>query len=317
MNQETVQTRETSLGQPLKKTFWQRISPTNDEAFRIWAIIPALLILISLTLYPALQLLRMSVSEVEFVEGALQWEYVGSKHIEQMLTDPVVPDAFRNTLIFVVVVVIVETFFGLVLALAVSRVTRMVGLYRAVLVVPLLIPPVAIGTIWRLMYDYNYGIINPLLGLIGIEGPTWTADPNLALISIMIVDFWHWTSFLFLILLAGVESLPHELNEAARVDGANEWQIYRYVMLPLLRPTILVAMMLRTIFAFKVFDQVFVLTGGGPGTASTVISMYIYEVFFVQFRLGYGAMLALVTALIVSIFVVFYQWMNALVRDRM
>jgi multiple sugar transport system permease protein len=316
MEQQSTLPRDSSPIQPEKKNLWERISPTNDLAFRNWAIMPALLLLILLTLQPALQLVAMSVSEVEFKEGVLQWEYVGDKHFQEMLSDPVVPDAFRNTLVYVVVVVIVETALGLVLALAVSRVTRMVGLYRAILVVPILIPPVAIGTIWRLMYDYNYGAINPLLGLFGIKGPTWTADPNLALISVMIVDFWHWTSFLFLILLAGVESLPHELNEAARVDGASEWQIYRHVVLPLLRPTILVAMMLRTIFAFKVFDQVFVLTGGGPGTASTVISMYIYKVFFVQFRLGYGALLALVTALLVSIFVIFYQWLNTLVRER-
>lgn len=101
------------------------------------------------------------------------------------------------------------------------------------------------------------------------------------------------------------------------MDGASEWQVLWYIVLPLLHPTILVAMMLRTIFAFKVFDQVFVLTGGGPGTASQVISMYIYEVFFVQFRLGYGALLALVTALLVSVFVVLYQWLNALVRSQM
>lgn len=317
MEQRSALPRDAALTRPARKSFWQRIDPRNDDAFRIWALLPMILILVFLTLQPAAQLVSMAFSNVEFVEGQLEWTYVGTEHFQDMLADPVVPDAFRNTLIFVVAVVIIETFLGLLLALAVSRVANAVGFYRAIYVVPILIPPVAIGTMWRLMYDYNYGIINQLLGFIGITGPTWTADPNLALISIMIVDVWHWTSFLFLILLAGVESLPGEVNEAARVDGASEWQVYRYVILPLLRPTILVAMMLRTIFAFKVFDQVFVLTGGGPGTASTVISMYIYEVFFVQFRLGYGAMLALVTALIVSVFVIFYQWLNALVRARM
>jgi multiple sugar transport system permease protein len=127
----------------------------------------------------------------------------------------------------------------------------------------------------------------------------------------MIVDFWHWTSFLFLILLAGVESLPFDLYEAARVDGATEFQVFRYITLPLLRPTIIVAMMLRTIFAFKVFDQIFLLTSGGPGTATEVISLYIYKVFFVQNRLGYGAFLALMMALIMGIFVSFYRWLSA------
>ena len=128
------------------------------------------------------------------------------------------------------------------------------------------------------------------------------------------MDVWHWTSFVFLIMLAGVESLPHELGEAARVDGASEVQVYRHIFLPLLRPTIIVALMLRTILAFKVFDQIFLLTGGGPGTSSEVISLYVYKVFFVQGRMGYGALLALITALIMSVFVVAYQWLNSYVN---
>ena len=146
------------------------------------------------------------------------------------------------------------------------------------------------------------------------QPPLWTADPDLALASVVIVDVWHWTSFLFLIMLAGVESLPYELGEAARVDGANEIQVYRHIFLPLLRPTIIVALMLRTILAFKVFDQIFLLTGGGPGTSSEVISLYVYKVFFVQGRMGYGALLALITALIMSVFVVAYQWLNSYVN---
>jgi multiple sugar transport system permease protein len=288
-----------------------------DRTFKYWAILPMVLVLFFLTLQPAVELLRMTVSDVEFVGGKLQWTFVGLDNFNLLASDPVAPIAFRNTLIFVAVVVIVETALGLVLALAVSRVIRFTRFYRAVFMVPILIPPVAIGVIWRLMYDYNYGIINQLLALVGISGPVWTGDPNLALISVMIVDVWHWTSFLFLILLAGVESLPQELIEAARVDGASERQIYRWVLLPLLRPTIIVALMLRTILAFKVFDEIFLLTNGGPGTATQVISLHIFKVFFEQFRLGYGALLALITALIVSIFVVFYQWLNTLARRDM
>jgi multiple sugar transport system permease protein len=112
---------------------------------------------------------------------------------------------------------------------------------------------------------------------------------------------------MFLIILAGLESLPSEINEAARVDGASETQIFRYITLPLLRPTLITAVMLRTIFAFKVFDEIFLLTGGGPGTSTEVISLYIYEVFSNQFRLGYASFLALALAVVVSIFVIFYR----------
>jgi len=293
-----------------------RLSTFLDANFQYWALAPILIFLAVLTLYPVGQLLRMSVSDMAFVKGKLEWTYVGLDHFQTLRNDPVVPDALKNTLLFVVVVVCVEAVLGLLLAILVSRARRFAWFYRSVYMIPLLIPPIAIGTIWRLMYDYNYGIINQILFELGLTGPLWTANPDLALVSVMIVDVWHWTSFLFLIMLAGVESLPYELSEAARVDGANEVQVYRHIFFPLLRPTIIVALMLRTILAFKVFDQIFLLTGGGPGTSSEVISLYIYKVYFVQTRLGYGALLALLTAVIMSVFVVFYQWLNNYVNRQ-
>ena len=287
-----------------------------DRSFKYWAILPTVLILLVFTIYPVFQLLRMSVSDIQFVEGKLEWTFVGLKYLETTLNDSVVPDAFRNTLVFVLVVVLVESTLGLVLAFAVSRTNRMSSFYRAVLLIPLLIPPIAIGTIWRLMYDYNYGVINRVLATFGIPGPTWLADPNLAFPAIWVVDFWHWTSFIFLIMLAGVESLPQDLFEAGRVDGASDFQIYRYIMLPLMLPTIIVAMMLRTIFAFKVFDQIYLLTNGGPGTTTEVISLYIYKVFFGQFRMGYGAFLAIILALLMSVFVTFYRVVSAKLSEE-
>jgi len=284
-----------------------RLGNFIDRTFQYWTIAPLIITLLFLVAYPSVQLLRMSVSEVDIVKGKTVWEFVGLKHLETALQDPVVPVALKNTLIFVIAVVIIETMLSLLISILVSRSKHLVGLYRTVMLIPLLIPPIAIGTMWRLMYDYNYGFINQVLDLIGIAGPTWTANPKLALPSIILVDLWHWTSFMFLIILAGLESLPLELNEAARVDGASEGQIFRFITLPLLRPTLITAVMLRTIFAFKVFDEIFLLTGGGPGTATEVVSLYIYKVFSGQFRLGYASFLALGLALIISVFVIFYR----------
>jgi multiple sugar transport system permease protein len=284
-----------------------RIGNFIDRTFQYWTIAPLVITLLLLVAYPSVQLLRMSVSEVDIVKGQTVWTFVGAKHLETALQDPVVPVAFKNTLVFVIAVVIIETILSLLISILVSRSHHLVGLYRTVLLIPLLVPPIAIGTMWRLMYDYNYGFINQALALIGIAGPTWTASPKLAMPSIILVDLWHWTSFMFLIILAGLESQPVELNEAARVDGSTETQILRYITLPLLRPTLVTAVMLRTIFAFKVFDEIFLLTGGGPGTATEVISLYIYKVFSGQFRLGYASFLALALALIISVFVIFYR----------
>ncbi len=260
----------------------------------------------------------MSVSELEFVQGELVSEFIGLGQLDNLAKDPIVGIALKNTLVFVVAVVLIETFAGFTLAVAISRTKTLSVLYRSVVIIPLLIPPVAIGTTWSLIYDFNYGLITTILIELGVQNPPlWTADPDLALISVIIVDVWHWTSFLFLIMLAGIESIPPSLLEAARVDGANELRMIRHVILPIMAPTILVAMLLRTILAFKVFDQIFVLTSGGPGTATQVISMHIYKVFSEQFRLGYAAFLSLLVAAFMTIFVVFYLWASRAVRRRL
>ena len=283
-----------------RSLFQQLFGPGS---FRLWALAPLVIILVIFTLLPILQLFEMSVSNIRFEEGEMRSEYIGLDYFNTLQDDPIAPIAIKNTLIYVAIAVSLETVLGFLLALAVSRTKLLAVLYRSVVIIPLLIPPVAIGTMWSLMYDFNYGVITTLLYEIGVDNPPlWTADPDLALMSVVIVDVWHWTSFLFLIMLAGIESLPVELLEAARVDGANEWQTLRRIILPLMAPTILIAMMLRTILAFKVFDQIFVLTSGGPGTATQVISMHIYKVFSEQARFGYAAFLSLLVGAIMTVF---------------
>lgn len=278
-----------------------------DRDFRYLAVAPMLVLLVLLTLYPAVQLIRMSMSEIQLVSGGTTWSFVGLEHLRTLLSDRVALIAFRNTLVFTAVVVPVEAALGLLLAYLVSQVKYMATFYRTVLILPLLLPPIAIGALWRLMFDYNYGVINQFLLQLGIPGPLWIADPRLALPSVMLVDVWHWTSFVFLIFLAGVQSIPGALHEAAEVDGATPWQTFRHIVLPLLRPTIVVALMMRTILAFKVFDVPYLLTGGGPGTATELVNIYIEKVYFQQFRVGYGALLTLVAALVLSAFILVYQ----------
>jgi len=295
-----------------------RATPFGQGSFKYWAVAPLLLVLVVFTVLPIAQLLQMSVSDLEFVEGKLVSEFVGLGQLDNLAKDPIAGIALRNTLVFVVAVVIIETITGFTLAVAISRTKTLSVLYRSVVIIPLLIPPVAIGTMWSLMYDFNYGLFTTILISLGVSyPPLWTADPDLAMISVIIVDVWHWTSFMFLIMLAGIESIPPSLLEAARVDGANELRTIRHVILPMMLPTILVAMLLRTILAFKVFDQIFVLTSGGPGTATQVISMHIYKVFSEQFRLGYAAFLSLMVAGFMTIFVLFYLWASRVVRRRL
>ena len=303
MMKKSISYKIKSRGVPINK----KISNFFDNSFKYWALLPIILVLIFLTLYPTIQMVRMGFSEVSFHGNKSIWSFVGLKHLKTAISDPVVPVAFRNTFIFVIIFTSIETLLALLLAIAVSRIERLSKFYRTIIMIPLLIPPIATGTMWRLMYNYNYGFINEILATFGIKGPTWLANPHLAFPSVIIVDVWQWTSFLFLIILAGLESIPKELGEAARIDGATERQYYRYIVFPLLKPTIITAIILRSIFAFKVFDEIYVLTGGGPGITTQVVSLYVFQVYFSQFRFGYGAFLTILAIIPISIILIFYQ----------
>jgi multiple sugar transport system permease protein len=191
---------------------------------------------------------------------------------------------------------------GFLLALMVSGVPRGKGTVRTLMILPILVPPVAIGSMWKLVYNYDFGILNQTLGLVGLGPIGWLSDTDLALWSVVLVDVWHWTPFVFLILFAGVEGLPREVIEAAKVDGATTAQIVRRIIIPLMAPAIAVAFVFRSILAFKVFDQIFLLTSGGPGTATEVVSLRLYHVFFKENDLGYGALLSVVPILAVVAF---------------
>ena len=265
----------------------------HGSAFRYASLLPALIVLAVLTVYPVANLLRMSVSTVEFVQGADVWTWTPMRNLAMLAGDEVLRSALRNTFVFVIVSVAVEMVLGLALALVVAELGRGKGWVRTALILPILVPPVAIGSVWKLMYNYDFGIFNQALVALGASSVNWLGSPSLALMSVIVVDVWHWVPFVFLILFAAVEGLPVDVLEAARIDGASRWQLIRRVQIPLLRPAIVVALLFRSILAFKVFDEVYLLTSGGPGTATELVNLHLYKVFFEQNQLGYGALLSL------------------------
>ena len=153
--------------------------------------------------------------------------------------------------------VAIEMVLGLALAILVGSLKSFKGIMRTILIVPILMPPVAIGSMWKLMYSFDFGVLNQIVTALGIYPVNWLGSTSLALMSVIIVDVWHWTPFVFLILFAAVEGLPSEVIEAARIDGATNWNIVFKIVIPLLKPAIAVAALFRTILAFKVFDEVF------------------------------------------------------------
>ena len=272
--------------------------------WRIYTLGPAVGIYLLLALLPIVNLLAMSVHDIRWEQGAAHWTFVGLRHFAALPGDPLVRAGLVNTLLFAVLSVAAEMVIGFFLAVLVSRAVAGRIVYRTIFLLPILIPGIVIGAIWKLMYNPDFGVINQLLALVGLRGHDWLGDRALALLSVVVVDIWHWTPFVFVLLLAGIEALPQDMYEAARVDGASAWQELRYVTFPMMLPTLLVTLVFRLVVSFKVFDEVYLLTGGGPGTATEVVSFTIFRRFFTEDRAGYGAAISVIVLFILALAIV-------------
>jgi multiple sugar transport system permease protein len=272
--------------------------------WRNLTLAPALVLFGVLTIVPIVSLALLSVHDVSWAEGKSSWSYVGFRNFADLIGDNLFRASVANTIVFAAVGVTLEMLLGLILALLTSQIVRGRAFYRAIFLLPILIPGIVIGAIWKLMYNFDFGVINELVAYLGVQPQDWLGQTNLALASVIAVDIWHWTPFCFLLLLAGLETLPQDVYEAARIDGASRWQALRHVTLPLMLPTIVVTFIFRLILAFKVFDEVYLLTGGGPGTSTEVVSFTIYRRFFTEDRAGYGSAMSLVTFLVVALLII-------------
>jgi multiple sugar transport system permease protein len=276
----------------------------GDRLWRWTSFGPALLLTLALGTLPLLNLFVTSFFTVSWSGGRSTWTPVGLANYAQLPSDPLLQAGIVNTTIFAFSAVVSQMILGFLLALLVSRIPRGQVLFRAIFILPILIPGIVIGAIWQLLLNLDFGLANQLLGLVGLRPHDWLGDPSTALLSVVIVDIWHWTPFCFLLLLAGIESLPDDVFEASQVDGASALQELWYITLPLMLPTILVTLAFRLVLAFKVFDEVFLLTGGGPGTATEVISFTIYQRFFSEDRVGYGSAMSVVVIFFISVLLV-------------
>lgn len=261
-----------------------------------------------LTLLPALSLLGgifiaalayaagLSLTSWLLLRPELPREFVGIWNFRDLVTDPRVWTALRNTLAFAIPAVLLEFLAGLGLALLLRREPRGGALFKSILLVPLMIAPVVTGFTWAFMLHLDFGPLPEILRAIGLTGLGRTpvlASRSLVIPTLVLVDAWVTTPFMMLVLLAGLQAIPPEPYEAAAVDGASAAQRFLFITLPLLRPAILVSLLIRTINAVNFFDVAFVMTGGGPGTASEVLSLFNYRVAFGDFDLGYGAAVSL------------------------
>jgi len=275
----------------------------RDLVFPLVLIAPAIVVLLSLSIYPLIYSVTISL-QTQTAEGS-SWSV---SNFTRLFTDGFFLAAMAHTFVYATAALILEFSIGLGLALLLNGQIRGRGFFRAALLVPMMLPAVVVGVVWRLMLNPNFGAINGTLKNFGLntDGLTWTASPRLAMLSVIAVDVWQWTPFVFLVLLAGLQAIPQEPYEAALIDGSSRWQTFRYVTLPLLKPAILIALLLRTMDLLRVFDQIFILTEGGPGFATETISLYIYRAAFRFFDFGYAAAMSFVLLILTNVISAIY-----------
>ncbi|MEZ2131774.1 MULTISPECIES: carbohydrate ABC transporter permease [unclassified Sinorhizobium] len=265
----------------------------RERHLRILMLMPTLLILAGLTLFPTVYMFAAALQKVS-PDPDIPREFVGLGNFARMLTDPELHVAMKNTAVFTVVAVTLEFLLGLGLALLFDKYIRRLNFLKTILLVPMMIPPIAVALTWKLIYQPQFGVLNELMFRLGLPSQAWAGDVNLAMGTIIAADVWEWTPFIFLLMLAGLASLPSEPYEAAQVDGASAWRQFWDLTIPFLKPVIAIALLLRIMDALRLFDLVFILTVGGPAGATETLSLYVFKVAFTFVDIGYAAAVSLV-----------------------
>lgn len=259
---------------------------------------PAALILGLLTLYPLARLLLLSFAITD--HGFAGARFAGLENYAELLASRSFRTAAGNTVWFTLMATASEVLLGLGLALLLDRAFPGRRAVTLVLVAPFVLSTVVVAAVWRAWFHYDIGFLNVSLRALGLPGMPWLFDPDLALGAIVLVDLWQNAPFCFLILYAGLRSIPPEVKEAARMDGAGAWRRFRTITLPLLAPYLLIAALMRALDSFKLFDKVYAMTGGGPGNATETLSMHVHRLAFRFFDIGLASAAAVVMVVIAA-----------------
>ena len=275
----------------------------NQKLRRYGFVIPGIIVLLLITIFPLIYSLIISFYRWQLTFIGARTFLGLSNYADILFKNERFWGSLYKTFSIAAPAVALEFIIGLGLALLLNTEMRGKRVITALLVLPIMIPPITTGLIWRMLYHEKYGAINGVLRIIGFNAQiSWLGDPRVATLSVILTDVWQWTPFIMMILLAGLQSISVELYESAEVDGASAFQTFKHITLPLLVFPIMVAVLLRVIDLVKLFDIIFVLTRGGPGGTTETISIYTYLVGFRYFRVGYGAALSYLLLVIIVIF---------------
>ncbi len=282
----------------------------NDRRFGFLFVAPAVIVLSLVILAPIVIAIITSFYDYTLIDRSLD-KFIGLKNYFNSITNEKFIHSSIVTISFVLLVVLFEFLIGFLIAILLNQVEKFRNIYYFILLIPLLINPVVVGLIWRMFLHPQLGILNYVIGLIGIDPVNWLGDPQNAFITIILVDIWHQVSFMIILLLAGLASIPEEPYEAARVDGANAFQQFRDITLTYMRPVIIITLLIRLIFALKTYDLIYIMTKGGPGDATDLISYYIYRSAFIGLDLGQAASMSVILLIIVCIIIYpLFNYMN-------
>lgn len=266
---------------------------------------PAFFVLAIILFYPLGYSLWLSFHKWNLREFKLGIPFVGFTNYINLFNNSEFLNSLWITLKFMVIAISIEFALGMALALLLNHDLKGKGIIRSLILLPMMCTNVVIGLTWRLLLNYQYGLVNYYIGLIGLKPVEWLSSPSVAMTSVVIVDVWNTTSFVALMLLAGLQALPDEPFEAARIDGASAWQTFTNLTLPLLRPTILVALLWRIIDTFRIFDVIYLLTAGGPARMTETVSIYTYRYGFQSFNLGFASAASYIMILLMLIVAAF------------
>lgn len=285
-------------------TGWQspgRSIAARNRLFIALCLLPATIALVAIIAYPLLYAFWLSLTNANPL--TLKADFIGLENYQTLLTDSVYRNSLALTIRFTLTIVLIEFPIALAIALMLNEPLRGRVIYRAMLLIPWVMPNVVAAIIWKWIYSPDFGLLNYLLQKAGIitNYLTFTGDPQRALGSVIAVGVWKGIPFSAVVLLAGLQSAPGDVYEAATVDGANAWRRFRDVTIPHLAPIIVIVLVLRTIWTFNSFDLVYVLTGGGPGWATQLLSIYVYLSSFQYQQLGYGAAMAVTMIVVLAV----------------
>ncbi|MFA6967893.1 carbohydrate ABC transporter permease [Bosea sp. (in: a-proteobacteria)] len=290
----TTTTLPTTVSGPVQPAPFQH---SADFTPRYWLFAaPAVLVVTAVIVFPWLFTLYMSGHDWKIGGGP---EFVGLQNFAELFRDTRFLESMGHTLYFTVLAVVLPIIFGTAAALVFHREFPFRGVLRTIFVMPMMATPVAVALVWTMMFHPQLGVLNYLLSLVGIGPQSWVYSPDTVIPTLILVEVWHWTPLVMLIVLGGLAGLPREPYESALIDGANAWHMFRHITLPLVWPFIMVAIVIRTIDALKAFDTIFVITQGGPGTASETLNIFLYLQAFQFYKIGYASAVVVIFFVIV------------------